>query len=80
MQHHRKFERTRMQKSARILLKENSGIDCVVRDLTNTGACIQLPKMLDLPEALDLTFDRGRSIRSCRLVWRTLDKIGVEFF
>ena len=80
MQHHRKFERTRMQKSARILLKEYSGIDCVVRDLTNAGAGIQLPKMLDLPEALDLTFDRGRSIRSCRLVWRTLDKIGVEFF
>jgi hypothetical protein len=79
MQQHRKFERTRMQKNARILLKEYSKIDCVVRDLTNTGAGIQLPKMLDLPETLDLTFDRGRSIRSCRLVWRSLDRLGVKF-
>ncbi len=75
----RKFDRTCVQKSARILLEDSSGFDCIVQDLTNTGAGIQVSNLINLPEALDLTFDFGRSIRPCRLAWRNLDRMGVEF-
>jgi hypothetical protein len=79
MQERRKLTRTRVLKSAKFLLGKSSVIDCVVRDLTNAGACVDVPSTIDLPEALDLTFNGGRSIRPCRRVWRTLSKTGVKF-
>jgi methyl-accepting chemotaxis protein len=79
MQERRNFARTFVRKRARIYLEDSSEIDCLVLDLTNAGAGIQVANLKDVPEALDLTFDLGRSIRSCRLVWRTLDRMGVEF-
>jgi hypothetical protein len=79
MPERRKFERTCVQKSARILLEDSLGVGCVVRDLTNFGAGIQVSNSMSLPAALDLTFDSGRSIRPCRLAWRSLDRMGVEF-
>lgn len=79
MQERRKFERTCVQKSARILLEGSLGVECVVLDLTNAGAGIQVSNSISLPAALDLTFDFGRSTRPCRLAWRTFDRMGVEF-
>jgi PilZ domain len=79
MQERRKFERTCVQKSARILLEDSLGVDCIVRDLTNAGAGIQVSNSMSLPATLDLTFDFGHSIRPCRLAWQTLDRMGVEF-
>jgi hypothetical protein len=79
MQERRKITRTRALKGAKLLLGNSSVIDCVVRDITNVGAGVEVPNTIDLPEALDLTYDGGRSLRRCRRVWRKLNKIGVEF-
>jgi PilZ domain-containing protein len=79
MQERRKITRTRVVKGAKMLLGKFSAIDCVARNLTNSGAGLDVPSANDLPERLDLTFDAGRSIRKCRLVWRKSDKAGVEF-
>jgi hypothetical protein len=79
MQERRRRPRMRVLKSAKLILGGSSVFDCVVRDLTNLGAGIDIPKAIDLPEVLEMTFDDGRSIRACRRVWRTLSKTGVEF-
>ena len=79
MQERRKVTHTSVLKGGKFLLGKNSVIDCVVRDLTNAGAGVEVPNTIDLPEALDLTFDGGRSIRPCRSVWRKLSKAGVKF-
>ena len=79
MQERRKITRTRVLKGAKLLLGKSSVRDCVVRDLTNAGAGVEVPSTIDLPEALDLTFNGGRSLRPCRLVWRKINKTGVEF-
>jgi len=79
MEERRKISRTRVLKGAKMLLGKSSVIDCVARDLTNSGAGLQVPSANDLPESLDLTLDAGRSIRRCRLVWRKITKVGVEF-
>ncbi|HZP68301.1 MAG TPA: PilZ domain-containing protein [Pseudolabrys sp.] len=75
----RKSVRSRVLKSAKLVLGHSSIIDCVVRNLTNTGARIQIANTVDLPQAFEMTFDGGRSIRPCRLVWRTVTETGVEF-
>jgi hypothetical protein len=79
MQERRKRGRARVLKNAKLVLGTSSVVDCIVRNLTNTGARIEVPNTTALPENLVLTFDGGRSMRSCRLVWRTLDETGLEF-
>jgi hypothetical protein len=54
-------------------------INCVVRNLTNAGARVEIPIEVDLPEALALTFDGGYSLRPCRIVWRRETETGVKF-
>jgi hypothetical protein len=79
MQERRKVTRTRVLKGAKMLLEKFSVIDCVVRNLTNRGAGLEVHSANDLPERLDLTLDAGHSIRQCRLVWRKLNTAGLEF-
>lgn len=79
MQERRKFTRSRVIKSAKLVVGASSVVDCVVRNLTNTGARLEVQNPASLPENLGLTFDGGRSMRSCRLVWRTINETGVEF-
>jgi hypothetical protein len=79
MQERRKIVRTRVSKKAKMLLRKSSVIDCVAQDLTNSGAGLLVPSANDLPASLELTLDAGHSIRQCRLVWRKLNKAGVEF-
>jgi hypothetical protein len=79
MQERRRSARSRVVKGAKLVLGASLVIDCVVRNLTNVGARIQISNTTDLPESLELTFDGGRSYRPCRIVWRTTNETGVEF-
>jgi hypothetical protein len=78
MQERRKVTRTRVIKGAKMLLGKSSVIDCVASNLTNSGAGLQVPSTNELPESLDLTLDAGHTIRRSRLVWRKLNKAGLE--
>lgn len=79
MQERRKITRSRVLKGAKFFLKNSSVRDCVVRNLTTTGAGVQIANTIELPEVLDLSFDRGRTFRKCRLAWRKISSTGVEF-
>jgi len=76
----RRSPRTRTLKSARILLNHHhSVIDATVRNLSPTGACLNVASTLGIPERFDVLFDADKSIRSCRLIWYKDKQIGVEF-
>jgi PilZ domain len=75
----RKLTRSRVFKSAKIILGTASVIDCVVRNITDRGARIEIPNAVTLPEAVDITLDGGHTFRPCRLMWRTLNETGVQF-
>ena len=79
MQECRKHPRTRVLKSAKLVSNKGTVIDCTVRDLSNAGAGIEIPNVFDLPEKLDLSFDKCRSFRRGRLVWRRWPRGGIEF-
>ncbi len=80
MPERRRYHRIRIQKDAKIVVGTYSVLDCVVRDLSSTGARIEIQDTADLPEAVDVTFDGGRTFRPCRLRWRSPTETGVEFF
>jgi hypothetical protein len=40
---------------------------------------LRLASTSGVPETFDLTFEHGRTRRSCRVVWRTAETLGVAF-
>lgn len=77
---HRHQPRARTLKSARILFNHhNSVIDCTVRNMSPTGACLNVASTLGIPECFDVMFDADKTVRPCRMVWHKEKQIGIEF-
>ena len=79
MAERRKSVRSRVLKNAKFIVDASLVIDCFVRNLTVAGAQVELPRTAELPDRLTMTFDSGRTLRSCRIVWRDQNKAGLEF-
>lgn len=52
--------------------------DCVIRNLSDTGAKLVCAERIDPPDAFDLVLTRARSRRRVRVVWRNALAIGVR--
>jgi hypothetical protein len=59
--------------------RSGSTMDCVVRNLSEDGACVQFDGIPRLPEQISLTITRkGRSFLA-RTIWRQADQVGLAF-
>jgi hypothetical protein len=56
-----------------------ASIDCVIRNLSETGACLQVESQSGIPDTFELFTTEDRSVRTCRVVWRSANRIGVAF-
>jgi hypothetical protein len=81
MDERRLVGRTRILRNAEIVVggRVVSKVQCTLQDLTNTGACLTLASTYRVPDTFELTFDQDRSRRSCWVMWRTGDRLGVSF-
>ncbi len=70
--------RRKVLKTARI---EFGGIemDCVVRNISETGAAIEVTSPQMCPFAFVLAIPSDGSVRHCRVVWRRGKRLGVRF-
>ena len=76
----RSVQRTRISRNAKIIAPDRSSvIHCTVQDITSGGACLKVANSYGLPHEFELTFEHGRTRRTCRVVWWTEDTIGVAF-
>jgi hypothetical protein len=76
----RSIARTKIMKAALLFFSEKTGVQsCTVRDVTNSGAGIIAQNLQIMPLDFALSFDGFRTLRSCRLVWRHDDSLGVSF-
>lgn len=57
----------------------NSTFDCLVRDLSGTGAKLVLTQTATLPEVFDLHILHKGAIYRAQIRWRRTDQIGVRF-
>ena len=55
-----------------------STIDCTVRNLSSKGAKLQVSSVVGIPDTFDLLL-QGHTKQPCRIKWRRLKEIGVEF-
>src|ERR1022692_1234352 len=76
----RKSPRQRTYKVARIAFQGGRALNhCLVRDLSDTGACLALENPIGIPDSFNLVFDSGERSRMCEVVWRNKKQIGIEF-
>ena len=73
---HRVAPRHRVLKGGRILFGGGS-IDCTVRNLSETGAALEVTSPLGIPSEFMLETDGVQ--RPCRVVWRKEKRIGITF-
>jgi hypothetical protein len=74
----RQAPRRRALKGASAVLPGGGIIDCVVKDLSDTGARLQVVNALSLPERFELHIPGAKSIQ-VTVVWRKGRMIGVRF-
>jgi hypothetical protein len=80
MQQPRAAGRARTLKSAKIVFSGGSAsIDCIVRNSSKSGACLDVASPIGIPENFDLVYDVDHARMSCRVVWRKANRIGVQF-
>jgi hypothetical protein len=76
---HRIAPRSRVLKSGRIVLSEKAPkLDCTIRNISDTGACLQISSTYGIPADFDLLLSVSER-KSCHVVWRTDTKLGVAF-
>jgi hypothetical protein len=54
-------------------------IDCVVRNISETGAALEVVTPLFIPDRFTLFVPTEQLKRPCRIVWRKEKRIGVTF-
>lgn len=59
----------------------NGGVmrtDCVIRNLSDTGAKLEVPTVKAIPQSFELIVSGHRPQR-CIVMWRSLRELGVQF-
>ena len=77
MNEKRAAQRNRVLKAGKIEFG-SSAINCMVRNITELGALIDVTSPIGIPDHFTLAFQTGLH-KYCRIVWRNDHRIGVAF-
>jgi len=58
---------------------EGRGVTCTVRNISDSGAAIDLENPGLLPHAFTLSISCDNFVRNCRAVWRNERRVGLAF-
>lgn len=76
----RRAERIRSFLRARIVFNHGATtLDCVVRNLSATGAKLELSSAISVPTEFDLEIPQRSKVHRARMMWRDADFAGVLF-
>ncbi len=54
-------------------------MNCLVRNISISGAALDVTNPDDIPERFNLVFKADRTAIPCHVIWRQDDRIGVAF-
>jgi hypothetical protein len=78
MDEKRKSTRHRVLKAGKIAFS-GAVVDCTVRNLSETGAALDIVSSVGIPDHFTLIIAVDRVQKSCRVAWRKATRIGVHF-
>jgi hypothetical protein len=76
---HRAAQRNRTFKGGSISFDVAPSMDCIIRNLSETGACLELSNAVVVPDRFTLLIKPEIIKRSCEIAWRSAAKLGVRF-
>jgi hypothetical protein len=71
--------RQRTFKGGSISFEFATGIECTIRNLSETGACLAIESTVAVPDSFTLIIKPEGTRRSCQVAWRSSGRIGVRF-
>lgn len=72
--------RMRTLKRARIVFNHGHSVfDCTIRNLSPSGALIEVPNMLGIPMQFEIILGQAAARRPCSVRWSTERMMGVRF-
>jgi len=78
----RRTPRVAISEDGAIVYGLSKAAHCVVQNISPQGACLEVSAPLDpvvIPREFVLYRPSARSIRNCPVIWRSFQRIGVEF-
>jgi hypothetical protein len=79
MNERRNSPRHRVFQAGTIEFNRAGGVSCTVRNLSATGACLEVESPLGIPETFDIMIGSDKLIHHCKVMWRSVHRIGVAF-
>jgi len=76
---HRKAPRLRTLKGGSITFGPIAGLECIVRNLSETGAALEITGETTVPDQFSLIIKPEVVRRNCEVVWRKQKRVGVRF-
>ena len=76
---HRVAPRRRLLKAGKITFGSGAAFDCTIRNLSETGAALEVISPLGIPERFTLVVEDDHRHLPCRIIWRKEKRIGVHF-
>ena len=74
----KQYQRQNVMKAGTIVFG-GSGIDCLVRNISDSGANLEVESQIGIPNSFDLVIDTEHSNHHCHVVWRKARRIGIAF-
>lgn len=71
--------RHRVLKGGRLAFDGGGGVDCMVRNISPTGARLDVISPMGLPESFTLVIEADHFSRRCHSIWSHDRLIGVAF-
>jgi hypothetical protein len=75
----RKVARQRVLKAGTIEIGGGGAIDCTVRNLSETGAALDVQSPVGVPDEFVLVIASDALRFICRVAWRKARRIGIRF-
>jgi hypothetical protein len=82
MQELRQAQRIRTFKGGSILFGNEPTVECLIRNLSETGACLEIGNPSSpalVPDSFALIIKPENLKRDCRVMWRSDRRVGVLF-
>jgi hypothetical protein len=79
MEERRRSPRHRVYKAGTIAFNRAGGVRCIVRNISETGACLQFDNPFGIPGSFDLVITSDQASHHCDVMWRAGHRMGVAF-
>ena len=75
----RRSARKRTLKSGTIVFNGGAAIDCLVRNVSDTGACLEIESPVGIPDSFTLVIKADNVRKPCQVAWLAARRMGVRF-